>query len=246
MLNYKILINTGDTNANIPLSLNFNTKLSISDDENINNQVQTFINPIINYEKEAYIPISSYTLNFNFYDANLTPVYNNSWLNAGFNLPNDLNKNKFKKSLILLEFYLNNQGNSNNMVFSTTLSIYPNRATNKGSDTVVISANTTYYSSFTINNVKNEIYNLFFNRDFSTLSNIQQDNNGNYVSLYMKSIFLNASNGIPQYFVNTTQIDTFNQTLYFYEIRFYENYTYAFYNSGGETTNINLYELILN
>ena len=60
------------------------------------------------------------------------------------------------------------------MVFSTTLSIYPNRATNKGSDTVVISANTTYYSSFTINNVKNEIYNIFFNRDFSKLINIQK------------------------------------------------------------------------
>lgn len=246
MLKYKILNTSGDTNGIIPLSLNFNTKLDIDDNDNIDNIIQTFINPIDNNEQEAYSPLSAYTINFYFYNSSVTPIYNNSWLNAGFNLPTDLTKNIFQKSLFLLEFYADNQGGSNNMLFSTTLSIYPNPSTSKGSNTINNGGTVTYDSSFTIDNPKNEIYNFFFNRDFSDLTNIQQDSNGNYVSLYVKSIFLNASTGIPQYFTNIQTVSSFNQTLYFYEVRFYDNYTYAFFNNGNLINNINLYELVLN
>ena len=250
MLSYRILApTTGDTSIDISLSMDRDIKNHDDLDSIAQNIEQKEINSIINNETEPYEPIFPYELEFQFWDG-LT--YSKEWTGAGFvytasTINGDLSKNVFKKSQFLLEFYDNNT-TSNNLLFNTTLSTYPT-PTGKGCDITTIGSAVTLFTTYTITNPLNDIYFLYFNRDFNSLSNIKIDENDNkYVSVYMKAMFLNAKTGIVQYFCNslTPVMNTqFNQSLYYFEIRFYENFQYSFFQNNSQVFTITLSEIII-
>ena len=246
MLNYSILASTGDTSIVIPLSMDNNPKNHDENNDLATSVALSSINPIINNEKEGFISVSSYKLQFNFIQNGL---YYSTWQAAGFDMPNDVNKNVFKKSEFLIEFYDSNSI-TNNLLFNTTLGIYPNRISAKGADSTLDGSTITVYTTFTVTEVRNELYLLFFNRDFSSLSNVQSDSNGRYVKLYMKVMFLNAKTGNIHYFFESPNFipldsNTFVPSVYYNEVRFYENLTYAFYRNDNRITEINFNEIFV-
>lgn len=236
---YKILFDNSDKNLIIPISTNYDSRLNDFDSPNIS----SYINSIENGEKESYSPIINYQLVYYFFNDTKFPIYNDQWEWTGFDMSIDNIKNIFKKSLFLLEFYDSNNLDAANMQFATTLSVNPNIKTHKGCDITITSGVTTYFSSFTTNDYRNELYNFFYLRDLLKNSNINFDSNLNlnYITLYMKSMFLNAKSGGIQYFINTETTMVTNN-MFFYEIRFYENYTYGFFNNNILQSIINLYE----
>ncbi len=246
MLNYNILTSTGDTSIIIPISMDNNPKNHDENDDLGNSVANSSINSIVNKEKEGFTPSSPYKLEFYFMQSG---QYSNSWGAAGFNMPEDINKNIFKKSEFLIEFYDSNLP-TNNLLFNTTLGIYPNKSSAKGADNEINGTGITVYTTFTITEVRNELYLLFFTRDFNRLSNILIDNNGRYIKLYMKVMFLNAKTGNVHYFFespDSTPLDSNNfiPSIYYNEIRFYENLTYSFYKEGLQITNIKFNEIFL-
>ena len=247
MLNYRILASTGTTSIVIPLSMDNNPMNHDDDDDLASNAAIAAVNPIIDNEQEGYSPASNYKIQFNFIS---NGIYYDTWQAAGFVMPDDIQKNVFKKSMFLVEFYDSNLS-TNNLLFNTTVSIYPNEATAKGADSSGTGTGMTVYTTFTVDEVRNELYLLFYNRDFSSLSNVQTDSTGTYVSLYMKVMFLNAKTGNVQYFFQSSNFiplttTAFVPSVYYNEVRFYNNLTYAFYNNGVLLTSINYNEIYVN
>jgi hypothetical protein len=245
MLNYNILTTSGDTSIIIPISMDNNPKNHDENDDLATAVAKASINPIVNREKDGFAPASPYKIQFNFIQGGI--YY--TWQAAGFDMPGDLNKNIFKKSEFLIEFYDTNS-QANNLLFSTTLGIYPNKASAKGADSDLDGNTLTVYTTFTVSEIRNELYLLFFNRDFDSLSNVLTDTNGRYVKLYMKVMFLNAKTGNVHYFFEDTKYTpldsaSFVPTIYYNEIRFYENLTYAFFRNGTQVTSLNYNEIYI-
>ena len=230
---YKIQVTKDDLYLPINLS-NENTKYN-DDTVFIESEIQKSINPIVNLEKEAYEPMTSYTMQFKFFTNN---SYTTNFGGVGFTEPKFQTKNSFKKSLFLFEFY-DALNSPNNMLFTTTVGVNPSPANGKGVDLI----GNTPQPSLTVNQIKNDLYLIFFNRDFSSLKNIKTEGGKKYVSLYVKSMFLNAKTGKVHYFMNIPT-DTiisnseFNEALFYHEIRFFEDFTYSFYEDNTKLNNI--------
>jgi len=237
MLNkYKFSISNGSSSINIPLIMNNNNENQDNKEIFINSELQKSINKIENFEKESYTSKSEYKLIYKFFNGS----YNESFSNTGFLEEDFEQKNSFTKSLFLLEFY-NTPNVKNKMLFNTTLNVTPNPEYGKGCD-VKIEGKKVITSTFTIKYIQNELYLLYFNRKFTP------EVGKNYISVYMKSIFLNAKTGKAHYFINTENDTIIKSTdlkepLYYYEIRFYEDFTYAFYKNGELAVNVVLREV---
>lgn len=242
MLRYKILQSNND--LQIPLSLDMSNieKKNISDED----LYSSIINPPVNIEKESYSCKTPYKIYFNFYN---NSGFTTKFENAGFVFPADLYKNAFKKSLFLVEFYDNLT--SKNRIFSTTLSVYPNVIGKKGPESSLISGLRVLDSIYDISIPLNEMFFIYNYRNFSNFTNTQTDGDIKYASMFVKIMFLNAKTGKVQYFMADTNTGTtlnsneFNENLYYYEIRFYNNYKYSFYKSGVEQTDIYFKEIVI-
>lgn len=241
MLKYKILKTNYSNQITIPLTAGNVDVTNISNEELYNSEV----NLIINQEKEAYRCRDNYRFTFNFYDTSFGPNFNK----AGFNLPTDLTKNSFKKSIFLIEFYDNLV--TKNRIFSNTLSVYPNIKSNKGPNTMMVDGVLNVMSVYEINDSGNEMYYIYNHRSFSNFKNIKIEDGEEYSSMYIKIMFLNAKTGKVQYFIGDTNNATvlneanFDSDLYYYEIRFYRDYTFSFYQNGIKQTNIYFKELVV-
>ncbi len=245
MLNYTILSPTGDTMIMFPLSMDNNPKNHDENNDFASATAIAAINPILNLEKDGYNAASSYSMGFNFIGSG--DLYYSTWNAAGFNMPSDVNKNVFKKSEFLIEFYDTNQ-ESNNLQFSTTLSIYPNK-NGKGADSTGSGTAITVSTKFTVSSIANELYLLYYYRDFDSIPNVKSETGGRrYVSLFMKVMFLNAKTGNVHYFFESPNFlpltsATFIPSVYYNEIRFYEDLTYAFYRNGVQISTLNFNEI---
>lgn len=243
MLKYKILLNGSGNTINIPLKLESCIYNDI-DDTIIDNLTSKEINEYINYEKELYESTQSYNLMFKFFNESYDPLFDF----AGFE-ELDYQKNAFKKSFFLLEFYDNNIS-TNTRKFSTTLSVYPNLRGGKGCDIDVIDGKKVYKSTFTVNKPKNELFLISNYRDLLLYNNVISDGTKKYILMYVKIMFLNAKTGNIHYFINSEDdeqisINDFNDTLYYYEIRFYDDFTYGFYKDNMLKESIVFKELII-
>jgi len=238
MLRYKILQSEHDKEVRISFDTSDIDKKYFSE----NDDFEVEINENFNLEKESYKPKNDYKLFFKFYKNS----YLTDFAYAGFNNSEDFKKNVFKKSMFLLEFYINDTDKSRK--FSQTLSVYPNEKSKKGCDilTGIIS------STFTVNNPLNELYFLYNHRNFSNFENIKSFAGEDYSPMYMKAMFLNAKTGKAHYFIldkdnNNTVLNSgeFNDSLYYSEVRFFKDFTYGFYVNGVLVDNIYFKEVVV-
>jgi len=128
----KFKLRIGDTQfVKIPISLDMNTidQAEVVNRDFVTNEVEKAINPIIDYEKTRFTPITSIgksvkdlTINIHLLDANGDPITNTTYADVGF-VDDDIkyNKNRFLNTFIRLNFYDYSATTNQNLVSQITI-----------------------------------------------------------------------------------------------------------------------------
>lgn len=242
MLKYKILKNESNV-IQVPLEMKNIDISSPSNDFEIKNK------PIISYEKNGYINKSEVIMDFYFYDG----IYYKRTLETLFDFSKEINKNVFKKSNIVLEFY--EQGETFSWIGSESIPL--TSATYKPPRTERVKVEIrngfkfenrlmpqTFEPSFKISTDSTFMNELFFYRNFNDFKDIVDGE----ARIYMRAILQNAKTGERIYFVNGNDgLGTiFNNSDYtFYqEIRCLGNQSYYFIHNGNQIQELRYKEMI--
>lgn len=190
-------------------------------------------NPIRNVERESYQPRLAHSIKFYFYKDG----YGVDFANAGFKIPEDLNRNVFRKSSFVVEFY--EKGETMTWVGSTTLTTYGSSEGGKGA-AVVDNKPIPHYM---LMNDVNDLFYIYNYRDFNQFLDGGR--------MFVKVIFQNALTGKRHYFVKSEQepkqmlSNEFTEDDFYHEIRFFDDYTFLFYDNGEQRTDVRFKELLL-
>ena len=185
----------------IPLELKFEP-MDYSDiiDNWVYEETQRVINKILDGEKIQYTStvLTGVTVNFRFVDeqgvVTSTNGYVNSYLANGFDLPDEYNLNRFKKSYFRLYFYDSNNSEKANLLFTEDLPV---------TETIAYGPGVTR-ASFVLKKLQWDKEDVLME---NTLTNRL---------VYMEAKFFNAKNGKVQTFYNppTTKSTPINITEY--------------------------------
>lgn len=220
---YKFLIKNNQNSIKIDL---FNTNM-VDNEElkngKILNQISV-INKVVNLEKNIYKPINSYSIKLFFksegsYFNDFSKVFEDD----------DFIRNRFKKSIVLLEVLNTNDLEIATRYTTSSLSVVYDIKNNRG-----VSENK--IPVFNIDSSEKENYNFYYNPLISE-----------YESLYVRAYFLNAKSGKVYNFVNNgnVKMDNLTDSSYLYELRVFKNGTYSYYLNNSPVTAINYYEINL-
>lgn len=241
MLRYKVI---RGTQISVPLE----TKNNDFSSSKFNYDMK--INPIVNFEKNTYKNSDNFSINFYFYDK-IKREYDTS-LTSYFDFKEDINRNVFKKSNIVFEFY--EQGETLSWLSSESLQLRDGRYKEAHKEEITIQNPNSvikqmvdfpsmFLPIFDINKESISMNELYFYRDFSLFKDIVNDE----ARIFMRAIMQNAKNGQRYYFVNaqdSKSVITNDSYSFYHEIRVRRDNTYYFVHNNNKITSVDFKEMI--
>lgn len=239
----KYTIPKGIKNIQLPLETKNNDLSSNSFDYDVKKT------PIVNFEKNGYVNQEDFSINLYFFINNRYDLT----LDTLFDFDKDINKNVFKKSNLVLEFY--EQGETLTWLGSEVLPLTNGEFKPARVEEVAIPIKDgfrierqnkpqTVAPKFKITKESIFLSELYFYRDFNQFKDIV-DGEGR---IYVRAILQNAKDGNRYYFINGNNnkrtITKDSEYSFYQELRCKRDFTYYFKENGRKITVIDFKEMV--